>query len=153
MKNSEKIQYIFQTGRRARMHLENKVFQLQDSKKSLLSELSAVQMKVAMQIQQSEPMSLSDLAKKLNLSNPSASVIVEKLVEKKVVSRDTDPRDRRRVQLRIHPKASKEMQSLQNRLQQAFAEIAGKVGAENLDRWFMVAERINEILEEEGANI
>ncbi len=152
MKNVDKISFIFEAGKNARIHLENKVyFQLSHSKNSLFSELSTVQMKVAMHIRQSQPLSLSQLADHLGLSHPSASVIVEKLVEKEVICRGTDPADRRRIQLRVHPKSEKELNAILARFQDEFAEIASKVGDENLERWYQVALKLDEIIDSEKA--
>jgi len=150
MKNADKIDFIFQTSSRGRIYIENKVFSVSGDNGSLLDDLSSVQVKIAMHILQKEPISLSELAHDLGLSTPSSSVIVEKLVEKNVISRVTDPADRRRVQLRIDPHALKEMNALQSRLQNAFQEIARKVGDDDLERWYQVAIRINEILNEEA---
>ncbi|MDF3127775.1 MarR family transcriptional regulator [Kiritimatiellaeota bacterium B1221] len=129
------------------MHLEEKVFRQLNAKNPLFSELSSVQMKVAMYIHQSQPIGLTQLADHLGLSHPSASVIVEKLVEKEVVSRETDPADRRRIQLRIHAKSETRVNEIMNRFQSGFADIACKVGDENLERWYQVALKLNEILE------
>ncbi|WFB34783.1 MarR family transcriptional regulator [Kiritimatiellota bacterium B12222] len=149
MNNSDKINFIFQTGRHIHLHIENQVFKQDDHEKCLLSELSAMQMKVAMQVHQLEPVSLSTLADSIGLSHPSASVIVEKLVEKEIVSRETDPRDRRRIQLRIHPHATLPMDALQLRFHEIFSKLARKVGNENLERWYTVALKLSELIADE----
>ncbi|MGA0334435.1 MAG: MarR family winged helix-turn-helix transcriptional regulator [Kiritimatiellia bacterium] len=149
MNNADKLDFIFQTATKGRIYVENQVFSPNEGPESLLSDLSAVQLKVSMQILQSQPLSLSNLAGSLGLSNPSASVIVEKLVEKKVVSREPDPGDRRKVQLRIHENAVSEMKGLEKRFHNAFLGIASKVGDENIERWYQVALKINEIIAQE----
>jgi len=149
MKKTDKLDFIFQTGKRIRFYMDNVVSDQLENSTCSIADLSNVQMKVAMQVHVSEPVSLSDLATNLGVSNPSASVLVEKLVEKKIISREPDPKDRRRVQLTIHPEAREELEELHNRFHQAFQKIASKLGGETIERWYQVAEKISEVLQEE----
>jgi DNA-binding MarR family transcriptional regulator len=51
------------------------------------------------------PATLSEVADALGVSLPTASELIERLVEEGIVSRDTNPLDRRKVVLALTPKA------------------------------------------------
>jgi DNA-binding MarR family transcriptional regulator len=145
----EKIRFIFETGKELRFHLEGQVMASGEGD-VLCAELSGVQLKAAMQVSAHQPMGLNQLAAKMGVSAPSASALVDRLVEKEVLSRETDPTDRRKVVLRIHPKAEAHMAAMHQRFQNAFERLARRVGDENVDRWFQVMQQIHAILEEEN---
>jgi DNA-binding MarR family transcriptional regulator len=147
MNQTEKLDFIFQTGKKIRCYMDTV---LADPSDPGLAELSILQLKVAMQVHFNEPLSLSSLAEILDLSHPSASVLVDKLVEKKILNREPDPDDRRKIQLRVHPQARPSLEDIQKRLQLKFQRVAGKVGDENVERWYKVMRKISEILEEES---
>jgi len=149
MTESEKLEFIFETGKRIRFYMDNMVYNQADSPECCLAELSNLQKKVAMQVHVSEPVNLSTLAESLGVSNPSASVTIDRLVEKKVIARTTDPDDRRRIQLTIHPDAREQLDEMHNRFHQAFQKIASKLEHETIERWFQVAEKISDVLKKE----
>ncbi|MCC5850513.1 MAG: MarR family transcriptional regulator [Verrucomicrobia bacterium] len=115
-------------------------------------DLSVIQMKAAMEVWLYQPMSLGELARRLKVSPSSASALVDKLVEKEVVTREPDPEDRRRVVLCIHPQAAESMVACNRRFHEAFSAIAGKVGDAHVDKWYDVMIQIRKILDEEVKN-
>lgn len=149
MNQTEKLDFIFQTGKKIRCYMDTVLANPSDPS---LAELSILQLKVAMQVHFNEPLSLSSLAESLDLSHPSASVLVEKLVEKNILNREPDPDDRRKIQLRVHPQARSSLEDIQKSLHKRFQLVAGKVGDENIERWYQVCLKISEILEEESSN-
>lgn len=150
MDRQDKLNFIFETGKRLRFYMDDIVMSGRPGDDTLCSQLSTIQMRTAMQVSIYQPLSLSELAVKLGVSAPSASVMVDRLVEKKVLERQPDPRDRRRVRLTIHPDSKEAMRELQGRFQAAFERIAHRVGDENVERWFQVMLQVRELLEEEG---
>ena len=150
MNRQDKLNFIFETGKRLRFYMDDRVMSHPAGEESLCENLSTIQMRTAMQVSIYQPLSLSELAAKLGVSAPSASVMVDRLVEKKVLERQPDPKDRRRVQLTIHPDAKGAMRELHNRFQAAVEGIAQRVGDENVERWFQVMLQVRELLEEEG---
>lgn len=149
MNQTDKLDFIFQTGKKIHFYMDGV---LPESSDALVSELSNLQVKVAMQVYLNEPLSLSSLAGSLGLSNPSASVLVEKLVEKEVLNRDPDPADRRKIELRVHPKARPFLEEMLKCLHKRFQRLASKVGDENIDKWYQVALKLSEIIEYENAH-
>jgi len=147
----EKIRFIFETGKELRYHLEGRIL-AGGGGDLICGDLSGVQIKAALLVSQHQPMGLNRLAEKMGVSAPSASALVDRLVEKSVLSRETDPTDRRKVVLRIHPQAEDHMAAMHQRYQNAFEQLARRVGDENVDRWFQVMQQIHLILEEEASH-
>jgi DNA-binding MarR family transcriptional regulator len=99
-----------------------------------------------------QPLSLNELAKKLGVTAPSASVMVDRLVEKQVLTRVTHPTDRRKIQLAIHPESTSSMEEIHRYFQKAFDRIAKRLGDENVERWYQVMLQVREALEVEESN-
>ena len=59
-------------------------------------EMSMGQLKAVMVLSCSGPLTVGGLAKALDLAEPSASILVDKLEKRGLASRETDPSDRRR---------------------------------------------------------
>ncbi len=154
MNREEQLTFIFETGKRLRFFMDDQVMCRKGSENRLCDELSNIQMRAAMSVRYHQPMSLNELAEKLGVTAPSASVMVDRLVEKEVLARIPDPEDRRRVQLTIHPNAEGCMADIHQRFHAAFERIARRVGDENVERWYQVMEQVREaLLEEETANV
>jgi DNA-binding MarR family transcriptional regulator len=69
------------------------------------------------------PISVGGLGRRLDLAEPTASLLVEELVTKTLAARETDPLDRRRTLVRLTDEGA----ALVDRLQQTRDE--------NIDRW------------------
>jgi len=150
MNRAEKLSFIFETGKRLRFYMDDVVMDGLEGRPTLCDELSGIQLKTAMQVSLHQPMSLSELSQKLGVSAPSASVMVERLVEKKVITRENDPKDRRRIQLRVHSRVEKDMKEMHERFHQAFDQLARKLGNETIDQWFAVMTQLDTLLEGES---
>lgn len=151
MKRAEKLSFVFETGKRLRFYMDDVVMDGLEGRPTLCDELSGIQLKTAMQVSIHQPISLNELAKKLGVSAPSASVMVDRLVEKDVLTRESDPSDRRRVQLNVHERVEKDMNEMHQRFHQAFEHIAKQMGNETIDQWFNVMQQLDLILKEESA--
>ena len=116
----DKLRFIFETGKRFRFYMDETVMKSGIPDKCPCGDLTAIQMKAAVVISMHQPLSLNELAERLAVSAPSASVMVDKLVEKMVLVREPDPTDRRRVVLRIHPDVQPDMDTLHQRFHEAF---------------------------------
>ena len=66
--------------------------------------LSAAQLFVLQHLDDAEPLSLNELATRTFTDRSSVSVVVDRLVDAGLVSRTTDPDDRRRARIRITAK-------------------------------------------------
>lgn len=151
MKRSDKLSFIFETGKRLRFYMDDVVMGGKEGRPTLCDELSGIQLKTAMQVSINQPMSLNELAHKLGVSAPSASVMVDRLVEKDVLTRESDPSDRRRIQLRVHDRVQEDMEEMHQRFHQAFDHIATRMGNETIDHWFGVMQQLDLLLKEESS--
>jgi DNA-binding MarR family transcriptional regulator len=149
MDREQKLNFIFETGKRLRFYMDDVVMGDTSQDHRLCEDLSPIQMKAAMKIRMYQPLGLNELAEKLGVTSPSASVMVDRLVEKEVLERVTHPSDRRKIQLTIHPKAVAQMDEIHQRFQVAFDRIAKRVGDENVERWYQVMQQVRSALEEE----
>lgn len=151
MKRSDKLSFIFETGKRLRFYMDDVVMGSLEGRPTLCDELSGIQLKTAMQVSIHQPMSLNELAEKLGVSAPSASVMVDRLVEKQVLTRESDPSDRRRIQLNVHDRVQEDMNEMHQRFHRAFDHIAKKMGNETVDQWFEVMQQLDPLLREESS--
>lgn len=153
MTRHEQLNFIFETGKRLRFFMDDLVMGGEFGCNELCRELSTIQMKAAMKVRFHQPLTLSELAKKLGVTAPSASVMVDRLVEKNVLARVADTVDRRKIRLSIHPDAEKDMDEIHQHFQDAFERIAKRVGDDNVNRWYKVMTQVREALDaEQNAN-
>jgi DNA-binding MarR family transcriptional regulator len=69
----------------------------------LSSELTVTQLRLLLMLHSFGPLRMSDIASKLLVSLPTATIIVNNLVRKDLVHREADPHDRRVVLCRLSP--------------------------------------------------
>jgi len=93
--------------------------------------------------------SISELAELLNVSAPSASAMVERLVEKGVLLREPDPADRRRVIVTVTPDLAAVSEKIEKEIFGAFVDLVDRVGPELADDWCRIVGRIATIIENE----
>jgi len=150
---SEQARYIFTTGRSIRDFVDRNVAQVlaAEGKDSICGELSVNQMHALMLIQNRGQVSISELAALLGVSAPSASAMVERLVEKGALTREPNPRDRRRMDVRIAPAVHKDFERLNADLLTAFETLVEKAGEETTRMWCEVLKRIKQVLDDESA--
>lgn len=111
-------------------------------------ELTLAQFMAVMAIDENGPLTITDLAKALRVSNPSASAMVEKLVEKNIVTREHSQEDRRKVTVRISPEAARRIAELKQISLGSFIALVKKVGPETARKWCEVMDEIKRVIEE-----
>lgn len=78
-------------------------------------QLSVLQLRTLLAVEQYGPLRLADLAILLGLSRPSASRVVTRLAADGLVLRNTASHDRREIQLAVSAKGHRLLDSLRNR--------------------------------------
>ena len=148
---TEQARYIFTTGRSIRDFVDRNVAQLlaAEGKRSICGELSVNQMHALMLIQKREKVSISELAALMGVSAPSASAMVERMVEKGALTRAPSVRDRRRMEVRIAPAVQEDFERVNEVLLAAFERLVAKAGAETARMWCEVLERLKQVLDAE----
>lgn len=142
---------IFTKGRKIHewvFQLENRSILKSGAGKNF-SEFSFAQMRALKLVKTKGRVSITELAELLNVSAPSASTMVERLVEKGVLVRKPDPADRRKVIVTI----STDMVALTGKIEKeifgAFVDLVDKVGPEVADDWCRVLDRVTAVLDPE----
>ena len=102
----DQAHFVFTTGKL----IHDRVFQIQSKHLASMGDngrfgdLSMAQINVLMLIRRMEEVSLTQLAERLGVSPPSASAMVDRLVDKALLTREPSKEDRRRVSSGYHRK-------------------------------------------------
>ena len=107
-------------------------------------------MHVFMQVRHRGEVTIKELAKLLSVAPPSASVMVERMVEKGILARETSRKDRRKVTVSVSHEAIEDIEEIEEAVLRSFVDLVQKVGPETTRKWCEVLERIKSILEEEA---
>lgn len=143
--------YIFTTGKliHDRVFLIKSACLAEDDKKKVFHDLSMAQLRVLKIVSMKEHVSVTELAALLGVSPPSASVMVDRLVEKKLLIREPSRQDRRRVEISVPPDIRKEFEKIEEAIFRSFVDLVEKIGPETAEKWCEVLEQVKTVLEEE----
>lgn len=148
----EMARYIFTTGK----IIHDRIIKIQGQylasfEKSPFQELSMSQLHVIRIVRESGELSMSELAEQMAVSPPSASAMVDRLVEKGLLCREHSTQDRRKVVVRISPEAVKKAEVIEQSIMQLFVDLVDKIGMETAQKWCDVLSRVKSVLSEEAA--
>jgi DNA-binding MarR family transcriptional regulator len=139
--------YIFTTGK----VIHDRILKIQSNQLasdscSDLGELSVSQLHVIRLVRKRGALVMSELAELLGVSPPSASTMVDRLVDKGVLSREHSTEDRRKVVVRISPESAKNIKSVETSILQLFEDLVQKLGPETTLQWCRVLKHVNAVL-------
>ncbi len=112
-------------------------------------ELSIPQANVILAVNRLEQISVSGLANHLGVSPPSASTMVDKLVEKGFLLRKQSSEDRRKVVISIAPDMKKEMATIEKIIYGRILSLVEKVGIDSGRKWRDALLKVKEVLDEQ----
>ncbi|MBC2711876.1 MAG: MarR family transcriptional regulator [Desulfosarcina sp.] len=115
-------------------------------------ELSAPQMNMIIMIRVREAVSVTELATLLGVSPPSVSTMVDRLVERGLLTRTPSDQDRRKVVIRVSPEALKDIANVEEMILGSFVELVEAVGPETTQKWCEVLQQIKQVLEKNQLN-
>ncbi len=147
----EQARYIFRTGKLIR----DRIFRIhtrllaQDASRGKYRELSMPQVHAIMVARDRGQATITEIAGVLGVSLPSASAMVDRLVDKGILMRRHDRRDRRRVLVSVAPQAVREIEKINDTILQSFVDLVEKIGPETTAQWCEVLRRVNQVLEQE----
>jgi DNA-binding MarR family transcriptional regulator len=150
-KNIDQAWQIFTNGRKIHewvFQLENR-YMVKSGIGKTFGEFSFAQMRAIKFVKAKRQVSITELAELLQVSAPSASTMVERLVEKDVLVREPDPQDRRKVIVTISPDMISITEQIEKEIFSSFVDLVDKVGPEIADDWCRVINRIGEVLDHE----
>ena len=148
----EQARYIFTRGKLIHDRVQRIVAEHLASGKGHreFRDLSVAQLHVFMQVRHRGEVTIKELAKLLGVAPPSASVMVDRMVDKKILVRETSREDRRKVTVSISPEAIEDIEKTEEAVLRSFVDLVQKVGPETSRKWCEVLERIKSILEKEA---
>ena len=144
-----RARYIFTTGRMIhdRIMRISTGASMHNTKDDRFGDLSAPQMNMLMMIRVREAVSVTELAELLGVSPPSVSTMVDRLVERGLLTRIPSAQDRRKVVIRVSPDALKDITQVEEIILGAFVELVEAVGPETTLKWCEVLDQIQQVLE------
>ncbi len=146
----EQALFLFQFGMRMRKHmLKVHVDAHNDAVGKFPDNLSPPQIHMMITIKNMEECTISALAESLNVSAPSASTMVDRLVEKNALIRERSKNDRRVVVVQLSDSARAHIEHMEKAMLESFMKTIEKIGPELTEDWCNVIERVNAALQEE----
>jgi len=145
---------IFETGKL----IQDRIFRVRATQLETIGErhdfesLTVAQLHAILMIHMRSQVSVNELSTLLGVSPPSASVMVDRLVEKGILRRRHSEKDRRKVEIRISSKAVEHIKGVEEAIQKSFAEIIEKIGPETAQKWYDVLEKVKPVLEQDASN-
>jgi DNA-binding MarR family transcriptional regulator len=73
--------------------------------------------------------------------------MVDRLVEKGILTREHSVEDRRKVVVRVSPEAMEDIESVEETILRSFAELVEKIGPEITRKWCQVLERVKSVIQ------
>ncbi|MBU0961437.1 MAG: MarR family transcriptional regulator [Proteobacteria bacterium] len=146
-KTIEQARFIAAAGRK----LKSRMFAIQSGVREGCAtckgvELSMAQVHTLMTIQGCGECTISNLANLLGVSAPSASCMVERLVDKGLLHRERSRKDRRKVVVRLSEQAARHMQKMEEEVLATFVDLVEKVGPETAEKWCEVFARVEQVM-------
>jgi DNA-binding MarR family transcriptional regulator len=144
----EQARHIFTIGKK----IQDRVFRVytqllaEEGKLTNGDELSFTQIQTVKAIQEKGHVSITELARLLAVSPPSASAMVDRLVEKGVLTRRRDPGDRRRVVVEARPEAVAMIAKVEEKILATFVELVEKIGPESARMWCEVLDNVEQAI-------
>jgi len=111
-----------------------------------MADLTLPQMNALLVIRGRGRGTIKELAEALEVSAPSASAMVDRLVEEGVVSREQSRADRREVVVQLTPQGREAVEHMEQELLRAIVDLLEKIGPGYAAKWCEVYERIHEVL-------
>lgn len=108
--------------------------------------LSPAQQRCLLAVRRKGEITITELSDYLGVSPPSASAMVDRLVEKGVFLRRQSRKDRRKVIVALTPLASRIVEGVEEHMLRAFAELVELLGPETSAKWCQVLEKIRSFL-------
>lgn len=148
----DRARFIFTSGKK----LHDYVFRIyarrlaDKGKKPGTDELSINQLHAVMATRKKGPLTITQLADLLGVSAPSASAMVDRLVERGYMTRQIHPRDRRKVQVGVSAQAEQQIVQAENQVLTSFVDIVDKIGPDVAQKWCEVLEVVSRTLSDGG---
>ena len=144
----DQARHIFTIGKK----IQDRVFRVytqllaRQGKLNTGDELSFPQIQTLKAICEKGQVSITELARLLDVSPPSASAMVDRLVEKGVLTRRRSPKDRRRVVVEATPEAVDMLTQVEDKILVTFVDLVEKIGPEATRKWCEALDRVERVI-------
>jgi len=144
--------HIFTTGRKVHDLVQQTITSacMAEGINHRFGELSSSQMNMILMIRVREAVSVTQLASLLSVSPPSVSAMVDRLVERGLLTRTPSSEDRRKVVIRVSPEAIEEISRVEEKVLDAFVKLVEALGPQTTRMWCEVLDRIKDVLENDN---
>jgi len=132
--------------------IKTKMFQQHGSPFDPEMDLSLDQFHVLIVVRDLGHASLTELADALDVSAPSASGMVDRLVQKGFLNRETCEEDRRKVVIELSSRALRKMAAVEEKLLASLVDLIQRIGPDTTEQWCSVLAQIKDALEEKGTS-
>lgn len=112
-------------------------------------DLTLPQLTTLLGVRDGGEMSLKEIARATGVSAPSASTMVERLVEYGLLNREHSRVDRREVRVSISKAGKHIVEQVEQQLLQSLIELLEKMGPDYAEKWCEVYSKLSEILDDE----
>ncbi len=116
-------------------------------------DLTVSQINTLMMVRQEQPVTIKGLAERMGVSAPSASSMVDKLVEVGMVTREQSKVDRREVVVQLSERAELAMQRLEGLFLGYILDIMKRISPEQRQQWLETYEAIGAALDERANEV
>ncbi|MBI2432224.1 MAG: MarR family transcriptional regulator [Candidatus Hydrogenedentes bacterium] len=117
----------------------------------LCAELSFPQFNAVFMVRERDAVTIKELAEALQVSAPSASAMVDRLVDMGMLTREQSQVDRREVVVRVSERGLEHLAILEEQILDAIADLLKKLGAESAAQWTNIYQKISRVIESEQA--
>jgi len=142
----DQARFIFTTGKLIRNRIFRNYTGHADGK---FCELSLPQIHLVNVTRERGQVTIKELAELLGVSPPSASAMVDRLVEKDVLVREQSREDRRKVEVSLSARAEGILESVEEAIFRSFVDLVEKIGPDTARKWCEVLERVRDVQEGE----
>lgn len=148
----EQARTIYRTVRMLHQHLTRTHDQrVRSGEPSVMHDLTPAQFNTMIAIRDLEETSVKELAEHMHVSPPSASTMVDRLVEMGMLVREQSRVDRREVRIRHSEKGQARLCVFEQEFFETIGGLLEKVGPEDASRWCSVYDKIYDIIQAEDA--
>ena len=150
----EQARYIYTTGRQIYDEIDQVVMAhlLASPAGQSYRDLTLSQLHAVMLVEKNGSVSMSRLAEQMRVSPPSASAMVDRLVEKGLLVREHSTQDRRKVVVAVSPCMSSKCTEIEKNLLTFFVNLVRGLGPETAVQWCAVLSRIKTELDRQKTN-
>lgn len=149
MNKHEQARVLIETVKLLRAHFYTRHVRAACSNRSGAFDLTEAQLGAMLAINDQGALSLKQLAGILGVSPPSASTMVDRLVDSGMIRRKPSPRDRRSISIDLTDTGRAVVQEFESQFLRSAVDLIEKLGPEYAERWCDVYLRIQEILRAE----